>query len=151
MQIYSPYFQTLYDQQEPVGTFGRGTHYSILRAVVFKPLAKHHDFAIIWDEDHDDRIIEVIESLYFTGDLANFTVFGERKGVLTAVARHASKNFHLWKIEEACRDLEGDCWGSSVSNYSSACSLIAEEEKKIQLFLENIDMLWNLGTKVIKT
>src|SRR4051812_20247485 len=74
MQKYSEFFQTLHDEQAPVGYLGRGTHYSILRAVVFsdslaKPLfdARFLDFAVIWDEDHDARIIEPIQKLYFAG------------------------------------------------------------------------------------
>ena len=78
MRTYSPFFQTLYDEQAPVGHLGRGTHYSVLRAAVFHdelgeilpenrykgPHAKFHDFAVIWDEDHDKRVIEVIEQIY---------------------------------------------------------------------------------------
>jgi hypothetical protein len=33
MRTYSPFLHTLYDQPEPVGYLGRGTHYSILRAL----------------------------------------------------------------------------------------------------------------------
>ena len=35
MTQYSQFFQTLHDELTPTGTLGRGTHYSILRAVVF--------------------------------------------------------------------------------------------------------------------
>jgi predicted nucleic acid-binding protein len=56
MQTYSPYFKTLYDQPEPIGRLGRGTHYSVLRCL---GLSGFHDFAIIWDEDHDKRVIAV--------------------------------------------------------------------------------------------
>ena len=62
MRKYSDFFKTLHDEQAPTGTLGRGTHYSILRAVAFgdsegKMLgsARFADFAVIWDEDHDDR------------------------------------------------------------------------------------------------
>jgi hypothetical protein len=35
----------------------------------FNPLSQGAllDFAIVWDEDHDDRVIQVIEALYFGG------------------------------------------------------------------------------------
>src|SRR5690606_15837476 len=89
MKKYSPYFTTLYDQQAPVGKLGRGTHYSILRATCWDLLedysrtrAKHFDFAILWDEDHDTRIIQCIEELYLEGLLPRFIAFGERKGIL---------------------------------------------------------------------
>ena len=63
MRTYSPFFQTVHNEVAPVGSLGRGTHYSILRATVFhdefaKPLekAKFLDFAVIWDEDHENLI-----------------------------------------------------------------------------------------------
>ena len=33
VQRYSHFFSTLYDETEPVGTLGRGTHYSVLRSL----------------------------------------------------------------------------------------------------------------------
>ena len=57
MTKYSHFFQTIYDEKKPVGYLGRGTHYSVLRAIVFQaPIlqvmnhALFHDFAIIWDD-----------------------------------------------------------------------------------------------------
>jgi hypothetical protein len=35
METYSPFFQTVYDEQSPTGHLGTGTHASILRAIVF--------------------------------------------------------------------------------------------------------------------
>lgn len=71
---YSPFFQPLHDEKQAVGHFGRGTHYSVLRVPIWhderlKPLPQGEllDFAIIWDEDHDDRVIEPIEEMYFAG------------------------------------------------------------------------------------
>ena len=70
MQAYSDFFQTLHDETSPTGYLGRGTHCSVLRAVVFhdpmgKPLPEGQftDFAVIWDEDHDTRVIEPIEEI----------------------------------------------------------------------------------------
>lgn len=92
MQLYSDYFKTLHDETGPTGYLGRGTHYSVLRAVVFhdpmgKPLPEGHftNFAIIWDEDHDARVMEPIEEIYRRGLLSSFLMFGERKGTFTAV------------------------------------------------------------------
>lgn len=92
MRKYSDFFKTLHDETSPTGYLGRGTHYSVLRAVVFhgatgKPLpeAQLTDFAVIWDEDHDARVIEPIEEIYRRGLLASFLMFGERKGSFTAI------------------------------------------------------------------
>lgn len=60
----SCFFHTLHDEPGRVGSLGRGTHYSVLRAVIWEPEPRFHDFAVIWDEDHDTRIIGVLEQLY---------------------------------------------------------------------------------------
>jgi hypothetical protein len=92
MQACFDFFQTLHDETSPTGHLGRGTHYSVLRAVVFhdpmgKPLSQSEltDFAVIWDEDHDVRVVEPIEAIYRRGLLSSFLMFGERKGSFTAV------------------------------------------------------------------
>src|SRR5438093_42433 len=90
--LYSPFLETLHDETRPVGNLGRGTHYSVLRAVTWHdtfltalPRAALLDFAIIWDEDHDARVIQVVNELYFEGLLAPVRFIGERKGGLTVL------------------------------------------------------------------
>jgi hypothetical protein len=92
MQKYSDFFQTLHDETRPTGYLGQGTHCSVLRATVFhdetaRPLrrARFADFAVIWDADHDMRVIEPIEEIYRRGLLSSFIIFGERKGSFTAI------------------------------------------------------------------
>jgi hypothetical protein len=92
MRSYSDFFKTLHDEQGPTGHLGRGTHYSILRALVFHdamgmplPEGQFTDFAVIWDEDHDARVMEAIEEIYRRGLLSSFQMFGERKGSFTAI------------------------------------------------------------------
>jgi hypothetical protein len=92
MQAYSDFFQTLHDEMSPTGYLGHGTHYSVLRAVVFHdPLGKpwregqFADFAVIWDEDHDVRVMEPIEEIYQRGLLSSFLMFGEHRGNFTAI------------------------------------------------------------------
>jgi hypothetical protein len=96
MRSYSAFFKTLHDETGPTGYLGRGTHYSVLRAIVFhdqagEPLSEGQflDFAVIWDEDHDTRVMETIEEIYRRGSLSSFEVFGERKGFFTAVLSSA--------------------------------------------------------------
>jgi hypothetical protein len=40
---------------------------------------------VIWDEDHDERVIGVVERMYFAGLLHPVLFVGERKGSLTVV------------------------------------------------------------------
>jgi Bacterial RNA polymerase, alpha chain C terminal domain len=99
MQTYSDFFKTLHDEQKPTGYLGRGAHYSVLRAVVFhdplgKPLPQGQfaDFAVIWDEDHDVRVMEPIEEIYWRGLLSSFIMFGEHKGCFTAILSNKSSS-----------------------------------------------------------
>jgi len=154
------FFKTLHDEQGPTGYLGRGTHYSVLRAVVFHdaignplpegPLA---DFAVIWDEDHDTRVFEPIENIYRRGLLSSFLIFGERKGSFTAILsddvhrKSPTDRLAVLKneVNEICQSLE-DPWPSEVLNLRSEGNpIIQAESKKVHLYLENLKMLWQLG------
>lgn len=168
MENYSDYFKTLHDETQPTGDkFGRGTHYSILRATVWHDElgnvledAKHLDFAIIWDEDHDDRIIHLIEKVYHKGLLPKFIIFGERKGTFTALMADSLMDV-LSKPDIMILDREisyisqhendsGDSWPATITNVSSKNNeIIADTTEKVSLYLSNLIMLWGLGIKDI--
>lgn len=162
MHKYSDFFKTLHDERIPTGNLGRGTHYSILRAVVFsdslgKPLkeGRFADFAIIWDEDHDERVIEAIEKVYFAGLLPYFLMFGERKGVFTAVLASDVIQPVLQadldrKLNDITRHLEGeDSWLAQAFglHYPPQNPIIDASAEKVGLYLNNLMMLWELGVK----
>jgi hypothetical protein len=164
MRTYSPFFQTLHDEKKPTGNLGRGTHYSILRAVVFiehhgwvLPKAHHSDFAIIWDEDHDTRVIEAVEEIYFAGHLATFIAFGERKGMLTAVLPDDYFSYGdkprfamLGKsVEDICQSLP-DPWTSEIATAQEPGGLISDSRENVELYLGNLRMLWKLKHKPIE-
>ena len=117
---YSPFFQPLHDETRPVGHFGRGTHYSVLRVPIWhderlQPLAQGEllDFAIIWDEDHDERVIEPIEEMYFAGLLAPVRFIGERKGTLSVL-------------------IDSAAWDEKTRrNYHAAVSRISQDRKSV--------------------
>ena len=74
---YSDYFTTIYDETAPVGHLGRGTHYSVMRYASWYDVEckrlnrpQTHDFAIIWDEDHDTRIFYALEKILDAGLIA---------------------------------------------------------------------------------
>lgn len=170
--VYSTLFSTLYDEQEPIGSLGRGTHYSVLRSIEWldvtrTPLAlpQIHDFAIVWDEDHDTRIIEAIEKIYMAGLLSPIQFIGERKGLLTIIVA-AKYYFHdtvstLTTYEEAVEGISqslGDSWPSEVGIFDRSplehqCEpkgIIMAPRHNVMLYLKNIDSLWSLGTKDYK-
>ena len=161
MHTYSPYFTTLYDEQEPTGHLGRGTHYSILRAVSWhtphlsiNSRAGLYDFAIIWDEDHDYRVIKCVEELYLCGQLSKFMMFGERKANFTAIVSdeyHWDCNSVLPNVEWVAKHgAEGDSFiGEAFKIGDTNNSIINDQFERVSLYLSNIRMLWQLGYKPI--
>ncbi|RFF49769.1 hypothetical protein D0A35_12280 [Xanthomonas campestris] len=144
--------------------------YSVFRAIDSRdveqrltPLPRVHDFSVIWDEDHDTRIIAVIEEMLMAGLLPGVQFIGERKGSLNVVL--AAKAF--WSIDtnayaqrvEALTDAAGDCWSVNVGMYDNGkgnlrighqCDfkhLVPRSEEVTHAFLLTIDSQWQLGTK----
>lgn len=139
---------------------GRGTHYSVLRAATWHdsclnplPNAEFLDFAVIWDEDHDTRVMMVVETLYFDGLLAPVRFIGERKGGLTVLvaaetAAALDLPFYIGRVEDAVkRSGLGDWWNVSVGYVGAESPIIGSASDKAAVYLQNIDNLWNLGTK----
>jgi len=161
---YSPFFKTLHDEKSPVGYLGRGTHHSILRAMVFndlnlKPTTKGSflDFAVIWDEDHDIRVVEVVEKLYAERLLAPIRVIGERKGMLSVLL--SSEVTSVWgekKFNDYAATVErhsscsNDQWTADVSVlHKMGTTIINDDPNKVSIYLKNIENLWELGLKPV--
>lgn len=171
LRRYSTLFSTIYDEPASIGNLGRGTHYSVFRCAewfnvtrVVLSQAEIHDFAVIWDEDHDMRVIQVVEQMYMEGLLSPVQFIGERKAVLTVIL---AARFYFHGSEEIIRDYEArinriaenlkfDSWIAEVGMFDRSQgsphqndprSIIAAEEHRVQTYLSNIDSLWNLGTK----
>lgn len=162
MRSYSPFFQTLHDEPGPVGSLGRGSHYSVLRCVVWhdaalKPQKKaaYHDIAIVWDEDHDERVIKLLERLYISGFLASVVFLGERKGMAsilvldsTAESLGPSGMAMLNKVaNDLAQAVENDPWTAETATLSSLGNIIYDNPDKVAQYLQTINMLWNLGLK----
>lgn len=165
--LYSELFNTLYDEQEPIGEIGRGTHYSVLSSVEWnsafrKPLSKPlaHKFAVVWDEDHDTRVIHSIENLYKAGLFAPVEFIGERKGFLTVVVGNCIYNESDKIIREYTSAVTNaaqpydDEWSVEIgvferlpfSGPQAICnSLIHDAEHKANTYLKNINNLWGVG------
>jgi hypothetical protein len=159
---YSPFFQTLHDETRAVGDFGRGTHYSVLRAPIWQdewlnplPQGALLDFAVIWDEDHDDRVMQVIEELYFSGLLGPVRFIGEHKGSLSALID--AKTVEAWDdaalksyaeaVSHVSQSLE-DPWPATVDTIPGRDhSIIQAPHENVVGYLKNVNMLWQLGRK----
>ncbi|MEB7926151.1 hypothetical protein NGJ69_20970 [Atlantibacter hermannii] len=170
IQNYSTLFSCLYDEREPVGNLGRGAHYSVFRSVEWLDvlqmplkLPQIHDFSVIWDEDHDTRVIDVIEHIYMAGLLSPIQFIGERKGILTVIV---AANFYFGgieshefesKIQTVCgKAIQNDSWDVEVGMFdrslgsphqTDTAGIISAEAHRVITYLRNIDSLWQLGTK----
>jgi len=166
---YSNLFTCLYDEPNPIGSIGRGTHYSIFRCVEWldvtrRPLAlpQVHDFAVIWDEDHDTRVIDAIEQIYMAGLLSPVQFIGERKGTLTAIVAarfyfqgsEADTEKYRSAIAAIAQELP-DPWTAHLGSFDRSPGnphqsiyegIISDSEHRVGLYLANIDSLWQLGT-----
>jgi len=137
MRRYSDFFVTLHDEQGPVGHLGRGLHYSVLRAVIWpNGQPKLHDFGIVWDEDHDTRVIVVAERLYLRGLLPDVLLLGEAKGHLRVFFDAPPRQQMRTALDEV---------GDSVGNdhFTNEVEVLAESET----FLRGVAERWRLGTK----
>lgn len=165
---HSSLFTTVYDEQSPIGSIGRGAHYSVLRAVEWLDVLRQplkvpqiHDFAIIWDEDHDERVIEPIEKMYLAGLLSPVQFIGERKANLTVIT--AAKFFwHDKLIEGYQKEIQSiaqglnDPWSGYVGLFDKNVDspqntdpqgIIQASDDVVIPYLRTIDNLWSLGTK----
>lgn len=170
---YSTLFSCLYDEPGPVGSRGWGIHYSVFRSVewldvIRTPLTipQIHDFAVIWDDDHDTRVIDVIEAIYMAGLLSPIQFIGEHKGTLTVIVAakfyfaHSQANLDAY-IQQlnniSLNPNHGDGWPTDVGMFDRSPGfpahqtelrdLLGIEEHHAITYLRNIDFLWRLGTK----
>jgi hypothetical protein len=167
MYNYSQFLTTIYDERLPVGHLGHGTHYSVLRSATWiddcrLPLKepKAHDFAIIWDKDHNDRVIDVVEHLYMKNLLAPVLFVGESKGSLCVLVSHRFKETsdghdfqaYVTSVSELARG-QYDPLTAEVCPLGDSLSeiqIIASSQERVNLYLRNIYMLWDLGIKELK-
>lgn len=172
---YSAHLHCIYDEAAPMGRIGRGTHYSIVQALSWRSSkgelrkeATSQNIAIIWDEDHDTRVIPCVEALLMAGLLHAISIIGERKGGLTIVfnsmsAAHLSEaqkrayRDEITKvINEVVQSKYEDYWSITFGEMTETPSLkstgqqvfhqllIHDDLKKVDTYVRNIDHLWNI-------
>lgn len=169
---YSHLFSCLYDEPGPVGQLGRGTHHSVFRSVQWRdigggPIEKGrvHDFAVIWDEDHDTRVMQVAERLHLAGLLWPVVFIGERKAILTVLFAQMAGPLQdatvdtigqVQAIAEEADESDNWCfeWGwfhrSTVpeeGNRTVLAGLVGGGSERAVAYLQGIDALWELGEK----
>ena len=165
---YSTLIQCLFDQAHPV--VPHYSHYSVIRAIDSRdvtqkstPLPRVHDFAVIWDEDHDRRIIPVIEEMLMASLLPGVQFIGEHKGTLTIIL--AARTYWVIDLEAfkvkvtSLTQAAGDFWDVRVGMFDHSpnnlrighqCDfqdILGLAEDATHAYLLAIDGMWNLGTK----
>ncbi|OHD19828.1 MAG: hypothetical protein A2Y34_10405 [Spirochaetes bacterium GWC1_27_15] len=168
MESYFDFSKTLHNETSPTGYLGRGTHYSIIRTVTWinsdlslsnEPFI--HDFGIIWDIDHDTRIIEIIKRLYFASLLSPVIFLGERKGTITLLIDDKFSTSFLKDYRKKIESIKlgnkidfdeisktSDEWVECVTRVKDEDnSIICDDKQKVDLYLNNLISLWNLGIK----
>lgn len=149
MHRYSHLFSTLHDERGPIGHLGRGTHYSVLRAVIWdkeEPTPHYHDFAVIWDEDHDERVIWTIEQLYVRRMLPEVLAIGERKGHVTVLTEERVPASFSNTLVEITAQNDGDPFTSEVGRFpDEPGSIISDRDDRVRAYLRGIHALWQLG------
>lgn len=158
------FFQCLYDQRIPVGSLGRGTHYSVYRSISwhlqnFTPSARaaYHDVAVVWDEHHDERVLDVFSRIHVEGLLAPILFVGERKGTLYVLLEEDAVvelgTAGIEQLTERLRplaDLGTDIWSVDVAAYGAdSTGIIQAPQEDVDTYLASIDLLWKLGLKPI--
>jgi hypothetical protein len=172
---YSPHLHCIYDEPAPTGHIGRGTHYSVVQALSWRSdkgdlrqQASVQNVAIIWDEDHDERIIPCVEALLMAGLLHGVSIIGERKGHVTIVfnsmsaARLSDNQKRDYRdevtkvINEVVETKHEDYWSITFGEMLDTPSLkktgrdifhgslIQDEVQKIETYIRNINNLWDI-------
>jgi hypothetical protein len=158
---YSSLFHTLYDEPSPVGHLGRGAHYSVLQAIQWAhpldgegmvfPLLQR--LAVLWDEDHDTRVIDMIEVGYLHNLLYPVLFVGERKANLTVVVRDefeiTDAFTSLWDAAaESVGKVIGDYWNLEIVHFRDAArkaQVIHDKVDAVETYLRNITNVWQIG------
>lgn len=173
-RVYSTLFSTVHDEPAPYGSLN--AHYSVFRSVVHydptgalfdwdQTLALHH-MAVIWDADHDTRIISVMEQLAVHQCLSPIVFIGESRGrVVILLCREFFKGrdklsqlAYYHRVQEIVKNpLHGDPWTVVFGEYASPAKRDAWELDNAHdiipganntdtlAYLDSITTIWRLG------
>ena len=156
---YSSFFRTLHDEHytdrsiTPNCRFF-GSHTSVLQALVFNdelgnPCEGHeYNVAVIWDPDHDERIIRVLDACYRRRILSSFIALGEREGILTAVLNPIVSDPHHYRravfvdgqlTEIGAKEVDYEYWCVEVRGMGCLGG------KDTLAYLNKLRTVWRLG------
>jgi hypothetical protein len=148
-------------------------HHSVFRSTQWRAIdgdvlsaPRVHDFAVIWDEDHDVRVIGVAERLHLAGLLWPVCFIGERKGSVTLLLDYmagpevfADEGVWIDRIREVASSAGGDEWRVEIGMFqhlvdadegtpqTDPAGIIPEPRERVLPYLQAIDALWQVGDR----
>jgi len=165
---YSTFFTCLHDEDREVASCLPA--YSVFRAIDSRDVTRKptdrprvHDFVVIWDDDHDTRIIAVIEEMLMAGLLPGVQFISEHKGTLSIIL--ASPTFWTNDLEVFKAQVSkltaaaGDYWNVEVGMIDTTpgnlkvlhqcdfLEILGSGDAETAFFFL-ISAAWKLGTKV---
>lgn len=91
--------------------------------------------AVIYDQDHDVRILGVVERMYYNGVLDGVVAIHERRGLVGILTDFESAGVPSDQIIKILSDVEGDNWSLagvvSVRDLDSSCTFLGTKTKAI--------------------
>ncbi len=166
MKVYSDFFKTMYDDRSHMH-ISHGVHYSILRSLCWSDYnlsveegtlhqSYYHDLCVVWDEDHDERIFELINILHINGLLPAINYIGERKGAVSIIINPNIRRSSRQYFEERFFEIFGgetvtlpsDQWHVEFCGEDDLQgSYILGNSTESQLFVFSVNHLWGPGIK----
>ena len=138
---YSPYFKTILDTKAPT-VYGRGMHLSVLSYSQPSKYGMHGaNVCVIWDEDHDNRVIKILDYLYKKDLLEGVCFISEKKGNLLILTSE------VCNIEINTSKIIGDYWPVSINNIwsNNSCSDIDYTSFGLDYSDDAINYIYNTG------
>jgi hypothetical protein len=150
---YSSGLVCLHDEKGSAAELGRGTHYSVFDCANRGSSAGRQRLAVVWDEDHDVRVLEVVERLRNKGLLSGVLFVGERKGGVTFILdpRVSVTRQNLAAIHRYSSTVGEDHWGVTVGFFdgkfknSEAAHIVHHDPELVERYLKEIYDRWSLG------
>lgn len=158
---YSTIFHTVYDQPSPVGvlTLGHGNHFSVLSCPQWRGILNENTLGevrnqmvgVIWDEDHDTRVIGVLERAYINRLMAPVMFVGERRAKLRVVVQDdfafSDEYLEEWvsSVAEALND--SDEWEVEIVRLKDVGThgIVVADKEVVNRYLGVIRDLWGVG------
>lgn len=152
LPVYSYFFRTEYDEQRDIGVLE--AHHSVLSVPCLNKEESGLDvqrIAVIWDEDHDERVIPVLEAGCFKGLLRDVLFIAEHKGAVSIIMNESTKPFarkaRQKRWQEICDAVvENDEFSVDVmSKEEYVQTLVDSLQPMYENYLNHICDVWNLG------